>query len=398
MEFDEKIKEVQKSLIEQKIDGWLLFDFHHSNPLAYTFLKIPSGKMTSRRFFYWIPQNGSPIKIVPLIEPYTLDHLPGNKWIFRGWQEMEHLLFALKVENCKIAMEYSPFNALPSVSKVDAGIVELIRKGGAEVVSSADILQRYTSVWSPDQLQSHLFAAKVLESVVDRTWAYIERSLQVKNSLDEYQVQQFMLQAIHKENCQTADVPICAVNAHSADPHYSPQPQGARPIHPGDFILLDLWCKKNLPHAVYADITRVGVASRQPSSKQQEIFKIVKGARDEATVFIQEHYENQQGIEGWQVDQVCRDFIQKSGYGECFIHRTGHNLGEDVHGPGANLDNFETHDYRKLLPGTAFTIEPGIYLPGEFGVRLEYDIYLETNGNQISISGGIQEELVCLQF
>lgn len=395
MEFTTKLKEVQTYLKEQEIEGWLLFDFRQSNPLAYTFLDIPPDKMLTRRFFYWIPQQGEPIKIVPLIEPHTLDHLPGIKWFYRGWQELERLVFSLAVENAKIAMEYSPYNALPVVSKVDAGTIDLVRKSGAEVVSSANLLQHYTSVWSEFQLQSHLAAAKILEDIVDRTWAFIEKSLQTRTSLDEYQVQQFMLHAMHEANCHTSHPPTCAVNAHSADPHYHPEANGASSIQPGDFILLDLWCKQRLPGAVYADITRVGVAALKPDHRQKEIFEIVKEARDQATLFVKEHYEAHQLIQGWQVDQVCRDFIQKAGFGEFFIHRTGHNLGEEVHGPGANLDNLETHDYRQLIPGTGFTIEPGIYLPQQFGVRLEYDLYLDPKG-QVRITGGIQEELVCM--
>ncbi len=395
MEFLAKLKDIQTDLQEQGIAGWLLFDFRQSNPLAYTLLDIPLDKMLTRRFFYWIPQQGEPIKIIPLIEPHTLDHLPGAKWIYRGWQELERLLFSLAIENTKIAMEYSPYNALPVVSKVDAGTVDLMRKIGAEVVSSANLLQRYTSVWSEVQLQSHLAAAQVLESIVERTWAFIEKSLQTNQILNEYQVQQFMLQAMHEVDCYTSHPPTCAVNVHSADPHYHPEVHNSFSIRPGDFILLDLWCKQRFPGSVYADITRVGVAASQPTHSQKEIFEIVKGARDQATFFVKEHYENRQPIQGWQVDQVCRDFIQQAGFGEFFIHRTGHNLGEEVHGPGANLDNLETHDYRHLLAGTGFTIEPGIYLPEQFGVRMEYDLYLDPKG-YVQVTGGIQEELVCL--
>ena len=397
MKFTEKLKEVQASLCREGIEGWLLYDFRRSNSLAHIFLEIPADKMVTRRFFYWIPQKGDPIKIVPLIEPYTLDHLPGIKWCYRGWQELERLLFSLTAENVKIAMEYSPYNALPVVSKVDAGTIELIRKAGAEVVSSANLLQHYTSVWTPNQLRSHLEAASVLEAIVDLTWSYIGRALHSQTPLDEYQVQQFMLQAMSEADCQTAESPTCAVNAHSGDPHYHPQSDQALPICEGDFILLDLWCKKKVPCAVYADITRVGVAAAQPTQKQKEIFDLVKKARDQATHYIKQHYACGQPLQGWQVDQVCREIIQEGGYGEYFIHRTGHNLGEEVHGPGANLDNLETHDFRQLIPGTAFTIEPGIYLPHQFGVRLEYDIYLNPSG-QMQISGGIQEELMCLQI
>lgn len=396
MDFAAKVKQVQSNLLEEGIGGWLLYDYHRSNSLACAFLEIPEGKMVSRRFFYWIPQQGDPIKIVPIIEPYTLDHLPGLKWVYRGWQELERLLFLIGAEGIKIAMEYSPNNALPNVSKVDAGIVEWIRKTGAEIVSSANILQRYTCVWSPQQVESHLLAAQALDSIVDKTWAFIEDALNARSSIDEYRVQQFILRSIDEAGCETADWPICAVNAHSADPHYSPMPHASQSIRKGDFILLDLWCKQKAPHAVYADITRVGVAAPKAREKEQEIFQIVKEARDKATCFVREHYENHLPMQGWQVDQICRDHIQEAGYGEFFIHRTGHNIGEEVHGPGANLDNLETHDYRELLPGTAFSVEPGIYLPNQFGVRLEYDIYLNPAGS-IQITGGIQNELVCLK-
>lgn len=396
MPFEDKLRDVQADLTQQNIAGWLLYDYRHSNPLAYTFLEIPFDKKVTRRFFYWIPQKGDPIKIVPSIEPFTLDHLPGLKWIYKRWQDLEEFLFSISVDNIYIAMEYSPYNALPNVSRVDAGTVELIQKNGAKVVSSANILQCYTSVWTPEQFQTHLDAAEILESIADRTWAFIEKSLSANSLIDEYKVQQFMLQAMQEADCQTADFPTCAVNANSADPHYYPTSSGALPIKAGDFILIDLWCKKKSPHAVYADITRVGVAAPQATQRQTQIFNIIKKAQNAATALVKEYYENHRPIEAWQVDQACRNVIQEAGFGDYFIHRTGHNIGEEVHGPGANLDNFETHDYRRLLPGTCFSIEPGIYLPGEFGVRLEYDVYLEPKG-QIRITGGIQEELVCLQ-
>lgn len=396
MQFEERLNEIQAALRECKMDGWLLFDYRQSNPAARTMLAVPLEKITTRRFFYWIPKEGQPIKIVPQIEPYTLDHLPGLKWLYRGWKDLEQLLFSLLVANSTIAMEYSPYNALPNIAKVDAGFIDLLRKWGVQVVSSANILQRYTSVWTKEQINSHRFAANVLEQIVDRTWAFIEHSLQNRLPINEYQVQQFMVREMEEANCETSHWPDCAVNAHSADPHYEPSPDSSSPIRVSDFILIDIWCKQKIPHAVYADITRVGVAATVPTAKQQEIFTLVKMARDAATLFVKENYENQRPVQGWEVDDVARKCIAQSGYGEYFIHRTGHNLGEEVHGAGANIDNFETHDYRELLPGTAFTIEPGIYLPGEFGVRLEYDLYLNPAGT-VEITGGIQKELVCLQ-
>lgn len=380
--FDKKLREVQQTLKEQNIEGWLLYDYKHSNTLAHEFLEIPSEKHVTRRFLYWIPKIGEPIKIVPLIEPYTLDHLPGVKWFYRSWTELERLIFSITTESTNIAMEYSSLNSLPSVSKVDAGTIELIQKSGAKVVSSANILQKYTSVLSPTQLKSHFEAAKLLETIVDKTWTFI-----LSKTVTEYDVQQFMLNEMITQGYITDHPPICAVNAHSADPHYSPEKSNSKQIHPGDFILLDLWCKKDHPDAIYADIARVGVLGK-PTARQQEIFEIVKKAREMAISFI----SSKKSIQAWEVDQQCRDYITKAGYGEFFIHRTGHNIGKEVHGPGANLDNFETHDFRELLPGTCFSVEPGIYLPQEFGVRLEYDVYL-TPTREIQITGGIQEKI-----
>ncbi len=395
MEFSVKLKEVQDSLIQQNIEGWLLYDYRGSNPLAYTFLEIPSGIFLSRRFFYWIPKEGNPIKIVPQIEPYTLDHLPGDKWLYRTWQELEKYLFSIAIENAQIAMEYSPNNSIPVISKVDAGTVDMIRKSGSQVVSSANLLQKYTSVWTGDQLKSHLLAEKVLCNVVDSTWEFISEKMKQGFPLTEYLVQQFMVDEIHKHGCIMDHHPICAVNANSANPHYAPHEATSSTIKPGDFILIDLWCKRDNEKAVYADISRVGVLGSKPTEQQQKIFEIVKEARDRATLFIKEHFENDKEIQGWQVDQVCRDFITESGYGEYFIHRTGHNIGEEVHGPGANIDNYETHDFRILLPGTCFSIEPGIYIPEQFGVRLEYDVYLDFSKG-IKITGGIQKEIFCI--
>jgi Xaa-Pro aminopeptidase len=394
MSLADKLIEIQANLISQGISGWLFYDFRHSNPLVYTVLEIALKKMTSRRFVYWLPAKGEPIKIVPQIEPHTLEHLPGTTLFYRRWEEFERLLIELVAGKNKVAMEYSPFNALPIVSKVDAGTVDLIRRAGAEVVSSADLLQRYTSIWGPEQYMGHLASAQALDEIVSLTWEHIGSSLAHEKTLTEYDVQQFMLQKMHASGCETDDPPTCAVNVHSADPHFCPVQHGES-IKRDDFILLDLWCKQKRSGAVYADITRVGVAGKKATAKQQEIFECVKRARDSAIRFIQERYENGLRLEGWEVDQVAREEINRSGYGEWFIHRTGHNLGEQVHGPGANLDNFETYDYRELIAGTAFTIEPGIYLPDQFGVRLEYDVYLHPDG-KVTISGGIQEEIMTL--
>lgn len=395
MDFKDEQAKIQKIIAEFEIDGWLFYDYHGSNLLAYHVLAIPQAQLLTRRFFYWIPSEGECVKIVPSIEPYTLDHLPGKKILYRTWQELDAHLSALLSGKKKIAMEYSPYNALPNVSKVDAGTVEWIRSKDVEVVSSADCLQLYKGKWSDEQLNSHLEAADVLNRIAEETWTFIKISLQSDQLLTEYNVQQFMLAKMHKAGCITADAPICAINANAANPHYSPNKETSLVLKKGDFILLDLWCKKDRPHAVYADITRVGIAAKEPTSLQQEVFRIVKKAQEQATEYVVSQYSRGIQMEGWQVDRVCREVIQASGYGEFFVHRTGHSIGEDVHSFGANLDDFETHDTRRLLQGTCFSVEPGIYLPQQFGIRLEYDVYLGQKG-EVKITGGCQEEIVCL--
>lgn len=395
MRMDQKIEKVQHYLKENHLDGWLLYDFRRSNELACRFLEIPSTKLITRRYFYWIPDKGTPVKIVHQIEHYLFDHLPGELATFAMWKQLE-LQLAVVLEGKKnVAMEYSPKNALPYVSKVDGGTLDLVRSFGVDVVSSADLLQQVAPRWTSEQLSMHLKAAEILELCVESTWKHISESFIVGTTLTEYDVQQYMLQLIQSKGAVTDGGPICAVNENSANPHYEAQPQKASKIHPGDWILIDLWCKLDLPNAVYADITRVAVALPEPTAVQQQIFSIVKRARDRATEFVRFHVAEGKSICGWEVDEICRDVIEAQGYGSYFTHRTGHNIDINDHGDGAHIDNFETHDVRSLIPGTCFSIEPGIYLPGDFGVRLEYDVYIDNDRN-IQITGGIQEEIECL--
>ena len=398
--FQQQIVSIQKSLHDHQLSGWLLHDFRHSNELALNFLKISSETKLTRRFFYWIPQIGEAVKIVSIVEPYVLEHLPGEKWVYKEWSDLQALLASICRNSMRIAMEYSPLNALPTISKVDAGTVELVEQFGAKVVSSANLLQTYTSVLTPEQIKSHRYAANVLEEVVKETWIYIQQSLKQEQIISEYDVQQFMLKLIDKKGCVTQSAPTCATNIHSADPHYSPTQENASIIKKEDFILLDLWCKQKESSSIYADITRVGVAAAESTNEQNTIFNSVRKAQKSALSFIKERIANKKVIEGWEVDRLCRSIIQEEGYGDFFIHRTGHNLGEEVHGPGANLDDFETHDNRELIPGTVFTIEPGIYLPHEpygFGVRLEFDVYLGFD-RRVEVTNQIQEKIVCLKI
>jgi Xaa-Pro dipeptidase len=387
----QKLQVIQVDLQKQQIDGWLFYDFRHSNDLACNFLGISSEQMLTRRFYYWIPAIGEPLKIVSAIEN-PLKKLPGKTLIFSGWQQMEeHLKTAFKGAR-RVAMEYSPRNAIPYISKVDAGTIEMVRDLGVEVVSSCDLLQKFTSLWTDEQLAMHLEAADVLDRTAAKTWAMIFGKINNDEKITEYEVQQFILSEFKLNGCVTSDAPICAVNAHSADPHYSPDENRCSRIKSGDFILIDLWCKLNKPNAVFADITRVGVAAKKPTEKQQEIFSIVKAAQENATELVRARFAANQPLQGWEVDKTARDVITAAGYGEYFVHRTGHNIDIADHGNGAHIDNLETQDQRFLLKQTCFSIEPGIYLPGEFGVRLEYDLYI-TKAGEVLVTGGTQNEL-----
>ena len=395
MDWQERIKDVQKHLIKEKIDGWLLYDFHGINTLARDFLNVDPELLVSRRFFYWIPAHGEPTKVLHVIEPHVLSHLPGATQPYLKWQELEAGLQNVLKGAKTIAMEYSPKNAIPYLSKVDAGTIELVRSFNIEVVSSASFLQYYTCVLDAEQLAFHVEAAVFLDKVVALAWEKIANALQGGQSINEYQVRMFIAEQMLANGFITEGLPICAVNAHSADPHFEPLKEGSSQIKKGDFILIDLWCKKKHPRAVYADITRVAVAATAPTGRQQEIFHIVREAQRSATEYVKSRYESGMSLKGYEVDQVCRNLIEEKGYGPYFTHRTGHNIYTKDHGPGAHIDSLETLDLRELIPHTCFSIEPGIYLPGEFGVRLEYDIYLGNNG-KAQVTGGIQDELLCL--
>jgi Xaa-Pro dipeptidase len=395
MDWHARIKDVQKQLAKEKIDGWLLYDFHGINTLAREFLKIDPELMVTRRFFYWIPSDGEPVKILHTIEPHILSHLPGKTKIYLKWQEIEAQLGEILKEAKTIAMEYSPKNAIPYLSKVDAGIVDLVRSLHVEVVSSASFLQNYTCVLDEEQLKSHLEAAEFLDKLASQTWEKISQALRSDTKINEYQVRMFIAEQMQTHDFMTEALPICAVNAHSADPHFEPPKEGSSEIKRGDLVLIDLWCKKKHPRAVYADITRVAIADSLPTDKQLEVFSIVRVAQKSATDYVVSRYAKGESLKGYEVDQVCRKVIEDKGYGRYFTHRTGHNIYTKDHGPGAHIDSLETLDLRELIPHTCFSIEPGIYLPGEFGIRLEYDIYLGDD-RKAHVTGGIEDKLLCL--
>jgi Xaa-Pro aminopeptidase len=395
MDWNIRIREIQTHLVAVNIDGWLLYDFQNTNPLAREFLDIDSKLMITRRFFYWIPARGEPVKILHRIETHILQALPCKSLIYLKWQELEAALAAVLKGSKMVAMEYSPKNAIPYLSKIDAGTMELVRSFGVEVVSSASFVQYYTCVLDAEQLQSHLEATTFLDQAVALAWEKIAGAIKAGIPLNEYQVRIFLAEQMAAHGFVAEGLPICAVNAHSADPHFEPKEKGSCEIRQGDFVLIDLWCKKDHPGAVYGDITRVAVADTAPTSRQREIFSLVRAAQKVATDFVVNAYARGDRIRGCDVDLVCRKVIEEAGYGECFTHRTGHNIYTKDHGPGAHIDSLETLDLRELIPHTCFSIEPGVYLPGEFGVRLEYDLYLGNEG-QVQITGGVIDNLLCL--
>jgi Xaa-Pro dipeptidase len=385
------LKAIQAALHERNIDAWLFYDHHHRDPIAYKVLGVPESLMVTRRWFYVIPREGEPVKLVHRIEAGHLDSLPGSKRQYSSWRELWDNLQAMLVRFRTVAMQYSPNNVIPYIGLVDAGTVELLRSFGKEIVSSGDLVARFEAAWTEEQIASHFAARDSIDAIIPEAFKEIGQRARNGN-VTEYEIQQWFARAFERENIITEDLPIVAVNANSGNPHYEPKAEGSAPIKPGDFVLLDVWGKKNTPGAVYYDITWTGVIGT-PTDKQVEIFNIVSGARDAGVKKVQEAYSGKRRIAGWEVDQVTREHISSAGYGEFFVHRTGHSIGEHVHGNGANMDNLETKDEREIIPNTCFSVEPGIYLP-EFGVRSEVNV-LTRNGSA-EVTGKIQRELVLI--
>lgn len=390
-----RIEQAQEHLRQMGADGWLLYDFHKNNELAHQFLQIPSNQMTTRRFFYWIPAEGEPVKIVHAIEPHILDRWPGEKRTFLSWQSLEKEVGAVLTGKTRVAMEYSPKNKIPYVSKVDAGTIDLVRSFGVEVISSGSFLPHFTAVLSSEQAHSQNRAGKALDQIVRNTWTWMGETLKKGQLLSEYEVQQKIVADFEARNLITDAPPIVAVNEHSADPHYAPSKERSSPIRKGDFVLIDMWAKEAMEGAVFGDITRVAVCADKPTLRQQEIFSIVRAAQKAATELVKNRFAAKMPIFGYEVDDAAREVIRKAGYGEFFIHRTGHSIEVNLHGSGAHMDNLEMHDERPILLGTCFSIEPGIYLTGEFGVRLEYDLYVHLDGT-VEITGGEQDSIAAL--
>ncbi len=393
----ERVSEIQNALRAAKLDGWLFYDFRGSDPLALRILKLDTHAVGSRRWFYFVPASGECVKIVHRIEPAKLDALPGQRVEYSSWQELQEA-----VRGClpsphkkpRIAMQYSPMNDVPYMSRVDAGTIELIHSLGADVVTSAELVQQFEAVWSPEQLQMHIEASDKMHGIFFDAFAEIARRIRFDVPTTEYDIEQFIIKRWHEEGMGGEhDDAIVSVNANTANPHYTPTKEKTEPIKRGDFVLLDLASKLRKPGAVFTDQTWTGYVGEEVPNDYKKIFDVVREARDSAVEFVRKNIREGKSIRGADVDDVSRGVITRAGYGEYFTHRTGHSIGEEVHGNGVNIDNFETRDSRRITPGVCFSIEPGIYLKGKFGVRSEIDVYVREK--DIEVTGQpIQTEVV----
>ncbi|MBZ5513265.1 MAG: M24 family metallopeptidase [Acidobacteriia bacterium] len=381
---------IQSALSAAKLDGWLFYDHHRRDPIAYRVLGI-NPAMCTRRWYYLIPASGEPFKLVHRIERGTLDALPGAVHEYSSWREQRGELALMLEGKKKLAMQYSRLNDIPYIGLVDAGTVELVKSHGVEVVSSADLVQLFEARWSEAALESHLEAGKAVHLLVRQAFEYIRDSVRAGKSTGEYEVQQEIFHLYESCGIQSDEPLAVSVNENTGNPHYSPTAASSRPIRQNDFVLIDAWAKLRMPGAVYFDITWTGYVGEQVPARYTEIFDVVKEARDTAVDFVQQAVRQGRPIRGYQVDDAARGVITRHGYGEYFIHRTGHSIGEDVHGNGANMDNFEMHDERRIIPCTGFSIEPGIYLP-EFGVRSEVNAYVEEH--EARVTGEIQQAII----
>jgi len=383
---------IQSALRERNIDAWFFYDHHHRDPIAYRVLGLPENLMATRRWFYVLPASGEPQKLVHKIESHHLDSLPGEKQTYAAWTELSDGLKRLLGSHRNIAMQYSPNNGVFTISLVDGGMIELVRSFGKNIVSSGDLVALFEATWTEEQIKTHFAARDSIDTVT--AGAFQEIGRRVRNGgTHEFEIQQWIMEAFRRENIITSDAPVVAVNANSADPHYSPEPSRSQPIREGDFVLLDIWGKKNVPNSVYYDITWTGFVGGAPSDKIREIFDIVRAARDAGIKFVQDSISAGKPVSGWQVDDPVRESITEAGYGNYFVHRTGHSIGTEVHANGANMDNLEVHDERRILPSSCFSIEPGVYLEN-FGVRSEVNMLIRSS--HAEVTGKIQTELVLI--
>jgi Xaa-Pro aminopeptidase len=376
---------VQAALRDAKLDGWLLYDFRGQNILA----QRVAGVMPklSRRWFYFVPASGEPRKLVHAIEPASLDHLPGTpKTVYRRWQDLEAGVEGLVKGAKRVAMEYSERNSNPYIGRVDAGTVELVKSFGCDVIGSGDLIQQFEAVWDDDQEKSHFEAATLCRAAYNVAFGFIAEQIKLKGRVMETAVQARIMSHFAESGMTTYSPPIVGVGPHSGDPHFDTAVATDAPIERGSWVLIDLWAKMNRPRAVYADYTRTAYVGSDVPEQYTKVFKVVAAARDAGIACVKDAFASGRTLRGWEIDNATRDVIEKAGYGEFYTHRTGHNIGQEVHGNGAHIDGLETRDDRRIIRRTCFSIEPGIYLP-EFGVRSEVDVYIDKDGT-VHVTGG----------
>ena len=385
---------IQQALRAEGLDGWLLYDFHGSNPIAARLAGLLGGAhMTTRRWYYLVPAEGPPQGLVHAIERHNLDHLPGRKHVYAGREQLEAGLTRLLAGVTRVAMEYSAKCAIPYLSRVDAGTAEAVRARGVEILSSGDLVQRFEAAWTPDQLASHRSASESLYRIKDRAFEAASEALRQGSPLTEYGLQQRMVRWFEEEALVSDSPPVVAIGANAGNPHYLPTEAASRPLVADEVLLLDLWGKKNVRGSVFADITWVGVTAPRAPAEPARAFGAIAAARDAAVRLVEEAARADRDLRGWEVDREARQVLQQAGFGEHILHRTGHSLGETVHGNGVHLDDYETHDDRRVLPGTGFTVEPGLYFD-TFGVRTEINVY--RGEREAIVTGPRQTELVTL--
>jgi len=389
---DLNIADVQAYLQQEGLDAWLLYDFRGSNSIA---LDVgPFQGIVSRRWYLLIPAQGQPVLLAHKIEEANIVGNWMERRFYNTWKSLDEAL-GLLLKGCrKVAMEYSPMNAIPYVSKVDAGTLEQIRSYDVEVVSSANLVQQFQALWTAEDLRSHKVAANFLINLMQEMFTYVADHLRDGKEINEYQVQQEIVKRFEANDMRMEHEPIVAVNEHAASPHYGPTADEHSPIREGDLLLMDIFCGERHESSTQGDITWTGYMGAGPvPEKMQEVFQTVAAARDAGVALIEKEFAAGNPVAGWQVDDACRAVIEKAGYGEYFTHRTGHNLGVLLHYNGVHMDNFETRDERLLVPGIGFTIEPGIYLPGDFGIRSEINCYISEENKLVVTTLPLQTEL-----
>ena len=388
-----RLEQIQATLRDEGLDGWLFFDHHRRDPLAYRVLQFTPGSMVTRRWFYYIPANGEPRGLVHKIEAQTLAPLPGQQSLYAGWSTLVDGLKAIIGGGRRVAMQYSPNCAVPYVAMVDAGTVELVRGLGVDVVTSANLIQFFESRWSEEQLTMHLEAARKVDGVRRQAFERVGEKVRAGERVTEWEMQQFIRMRFAEEGLTTDHGPDVAVNANASNPHYEPKQDACSEIKRGDLVLMDMWAKLDRPDAVYYDITWVGFCGEQPPAQVERVFTVVRDARDLAIARVKSAVSKKEELRGFEVDDAAREHVRAQGFEEFFFHRTGHSIGTEVHGSGANMDNLETHDERRVIPWTCFSVEPGIYLP-EFGIRLEVDVFV--GDHDARVTGEVQDKLVLI--